>query len=110
MHHQNNSLLTALPKTLSADIKTSDQKTLLPTQLALTQLSSQREIRINITVPANALTLEQLLGEDGFGTAYQENKQISDLKDPAIRLLTTNFTHDNAMATASSTDCGLQAR
>ena len=69
---QQSSLLTASPaERLGTDIKNIEQKTLLPFKPILAQLNSQGEIHINITVPANLLTLGRLLGEGGYGSVYE---------------------------------------
>ncbi len=74
---QDGDLLTAAPPSerRGTDVYTTapkaDQKILSPTQPVLAQLDSQGGIRINITVPASALTLGKLLGEGAYGSVYE---------------------------------------
>ena len=73
---QDSSLLTQLPSDESSQLVQSsdskaDQKLLSPSQPSLAQLDSQGGIRINITIPASALTLGKLLGEGAYGSVYQ---------------------------------------
>ena len=73
---QDSSLVTQLPSDESSqpvpslDLK-AEQKLLSPRKPSLAQLDSQGGIRINITIPASALTLGQLLGEGAYGSVYQ---------------------------------------
>ncbi len=73
---QDSSLVTQLPSNESSQLVQSpdlkvEQKLLSPPKLSLAQLDSQGGIRINITIPANALTLGPLLGEGAYGSVYQ---------------------------------------
>ncbi len=65
----------------SSDLKV-EQKLLSPPKPSLAQLDSQGGIRINITIPASALTLGQLLGEGAYGSVYQGvwNDQLVAIK------------------------------
>ncbi|MBS0349831.1 MAG: protein kinase, partial [Proteobacteria bacterium] len=74
---QNSTLLTALPPEMpGAGVKISvpeDPKIGSPGKNPMLAQwgASPGEIRIDITVPASALTLGKLLGEGGFGAVYQ---------------------------------------
>ena len=92
---QDSSLITQLPSDESSQlVRSSDskaeQKLLSPPKLSLAQLDSQGGIRINITIPASALTLGQLLGEGAYGSVYQGvwNDQPVAIKRLKAQLLT----------------------
>ncbi len=70
---QDSSLVTQSPSPEHLplpDLKTG-QKLWLPSKLSLAELDSQGSLRMNITLPASALTLVKLLGEGAYGSVYE---------------------------------------
>ncbi len=73
---QDSSLLTQMPPEQHTQkppivLSKADQKIDSPTKPVLAQLDSQGGIRINVTIPASALTLVKLLGEGAYGSVYE---------------------------------------
>ena len=76
---QHSSLLTGLSPEMQQSLNAithlpqeqkQDQKILSPSKRVVAEWISPGEIRIDITIPASALTLGKLLGEGGFGSVY----------------------------------------
>ncbi len=103
---QQSSLLTGLSPEMQQSLNAithfpqdqeQDQKIVSPSKRVVAEWISPGEIRIDITVPASALTLGKLLGEGGFGAVYEglyngdpvaiKRLKTQDLTDKAVEEL-----------------------